>query len=796
MEDQHDVVAPPFGPRTTELQRGASVPDDMSVRSFGTESDIFGDATITSSPGTTPAPDQQTQPKRQQKRQTNLRTVHERSSSQEIDELAPSPTEEETLAGAKSQGLRTRNRVEKTTANPDTQNHRPNPQQSRQRPFGLGPTPQPETNLRLAPPALNEFSRADNTQTWRSDYSEKDDEMQNHIRIEEEGAVSHLARVPNRRGFAVISKAPQLIVSTPRREAREDSSDSSPTPEPREWPRYLTASYYVNAILRFMDMVNNSVVDSLSRLRQLVGRASPTKIYYLLAFLALILAGVGSYISMSGQVDIPTPGSTLSWDLAEKFGQLREYLPTFSIPFMSRGSDFPDLDTSDGRELLAEVRRLQKEVHNLKDASRVNNELIKKLERTLPEYLRMVRKDGKLVIPEDFWHAWRSRAMNDEGILTVGTKGDWSKIAARLVNDPTFASTLDSTEKRLTSEWDNWVKRNSDKGNDKSTGSVVSKEEFLKYVRNELTTHELATHRHEVRGQLHELRSNLEIFIEEAVNEAKKKLVPMKDKEIAALVKQFTTEALTNAKMSDLAKDKIHSNWEVELRNQTNYFNPNAGAIINAAYSSKTYHPMKKLGGEPLSEKDYSKGLRGARPLPPIAALHPWTEEGDCWCAARDLNPRRQHHGAKLVVQLATLVVPQQIVLEHILPGATSDAGARPGNIEIYADFEDEALRDHILAFSKTNIPADPHNDLPANFAHDTSILPASFVKIGQFEYRSEATRDGVYVYQLPHQLEQLGAVTDQVAVRATSNHGAESHTCFYRVRMFGKTLEQLKNKE
>jgi hypothetical protein len=384
--------------------------------------------------------------------------------------------------------------------------------------------------------------------------------------------------------------------------------------------------------------------------------------------------------------------------------------------------------------------------------------------------------------------------MDDDGILTVGSKSDWTKMASQLVNDPTFTSKLGDTEKRLKSEWDNWIKKNGDKTNDKSNGSVVSKDEFLKYVRKELSTHELATHRHEVRGQIEELRSNLETLIEQTVNEAKKKIVPMKEKEIAALVKKLTMEALTNAKISSIAKDKIHANWEIEIKNQTNHFNANAGAVINAAYSSKTYYPIKKSGGEPLSEKDYSKGLRGARPLPPIAALHPWAEEGDCWCAARDLNPRRQPHGAKLVVQLATLVVPQLIVLEHILPGATTDPGARPGNVEVYADFEDEALRDHVLEFSKNNIPADPHNDLPPNFAaHDTSNLPASFVKIGQFEYKSEATHDGVYVYQLPHQLESLGAVTDQVAIRATSNHGAESHTCFYRVRMFGKTLEQLK---
>ena len=42
---------------------------------------------------------------------------------------------------------------------------------------------------------------------------------------------------------------------------------------------------------------------------------------------------------------------------------------------------------------------------------------------------------------------------------------------------------------------------------------------------------------------------------------------------------------------------------------------------------------------------------------------------------------------------------------------------------------------------------------------------------------------------QLSDELVALRAETDSVVVRAVTNYGAEKHTCFYRLRLFGHRL-------
>ena len=49
---------------------------------------------------------------------------------------------------------------------------------------------------------------------------------------------------------------------------------------------------------------------------------------------------------------------------------------------------------------------------------------------------------------------------------------------------------------------------------------------------------------------------------------------------------------------------------------------------------------------------------------------------------------------------------------------------------------------------------------------------------------------DGKYLYRFSEELEIMKAATENIVVRAVSNYGAEKHTCFYRLRLYGEKVE------
>ncbi|KAL7961318.1 hypothetical protein V8C34DRAFT_274384 [Trichoderma compactum] len=619
----------------------------------------------------------------------------------------------------------------------------------------------------------------------------------------------------------------------------DSEPDSALTDESINWQQLFNPLTYLRAIYWFFSTALESVVNSFSGLfsdslrdrLMLIGEAL---IYTVGGFSFLLLAAVLSSIAIANlpsfeeapSVSVPSvsiPILPRFDDLASRIGS---FIPSISWSSRSAWDDFPGLKELRGDQY-AEfgdlIDQILRDLRLMKGAGKLHESSIEQLNSVVPKMVHMTLKDGKPVVTQDFWHAIRDLVEKDgsfpmlnkskAGNYEPWSEKQWKDIAAWLARRPEIASKIneanDGLAKKLPHMWEAWATDNqrkveqtlrpildkmkitgslSDKdidkrldqmikkhvGNTKSGSTVVSREYFLQYLRDEF-----ASHRTEMRAEINELQPKLEQLIRDSVDLAKKDDSPsMTRAEVAKLVDGLVRKAIADMNLEAMAKGRIRSHWDRDLKNQLNYFGVGAGAIVDPKQSSGTYQPDAKYLND--------KGLNGAQPYPPIEALLPWHDDGDCWCAAREVNKRGNPHGAKLSVIMGHSIIPQHIVIEHILPGATSNPGARPRHIEVYIKIEDSATRERLLDFSAAHFPDDlsDWNYAPAD-------LPPQFVKVTQFVYEGAELHDGVHVHRLSSELMALNAETDQVIVRAVSNYGAPNHTCFYRIRLFGhKVLE------
>ncbi|PON22183.1 hypothetical protein TGAM01_v208864 [Trichoderma gamsii] len=613
--------------------------------------------------------------------------------------------------------------------------------------------------------------------------------------------------------------------------------DSAATDDSINWQQlfnpltYLRAIYWVfssmiDSITSFVSEFSSGFFSETVRRRlSVIGEAI---VYTVSGFSILMLAVVLSSIAIANlpsldelpvisvpSVSIPTPPGF--GDLASRIGN---FIPSISWPSRSAWDEFPELDDLRGdkyAEFEGLINQVLRDLRLMKGAGKLHESSIEKLNTVVPKMVHMTLKDGKPVITQEFWHAMRDLIEKDGSFPMLNKKGNnyepstekqWKDIAAWVAGRPEIASKItegnDAIAKKLPHMWEAWAGDNqrrveqtlrpildkmkitgslSDKDLDKrldqiikkhvestkSDSTVVTREYFLQYLKNEF-----AAHWSEMKAEINELQPRLEQQIRDSLELAKKDdSSSLTRTEVTKLVDRSIRNAIADLNLEAMAKGQIRAHWDTDLKNQVNYFGVGAGAIVDVKQTSTTFKPDAKYLND--------KGLKGAQPYPPIEALLPWHDDGDCWCAAREVNKRGNPHGAKLSVLMGHSIIPQHLVIEHILPGATTNPGARPRQIEVYIKIEDRAVRERLLDFAAAHYPEDQFdwNYTPAD-------LPFQFVKVSQFVYEGAELHDGVHVHRLSSELVALNAETDQVIVRAVSNYGAPNHTCFYRIRLYG----------
>jgi len=204
---------------------------------------------------------------------------------------------------------------------------------------------------------------------------------------------------------------------------------------------------------------------------------------------------------------------------------------------------------------------------------------------------------------------------------------------------------------------------------------------------------------------------------------------------------------------------------------QVNFFSTGLGAVVDPYLSS----PTKKKEMTFLQRGVVSfLGLDLRKPLPPVAALEPWDDIGDCWCAP----PGRGK--AQLAVLLPRLIYPTAITVEHIQASASLDIAAAPKDMELWVQIHDEETRE---AVANAAFP------LLGDVVDSSNNLGASYVRVANWQY-SIHEPNHIQTFAMAVDLEHFDAKVEKVVVRATSNWGGQDYTCFYRLRLFGKLAD------
>jgi hypothetical protein len=216
-----------------------------------------------------------------------------------------------------------------------------------------------------------------------------------------------------------------------------------------------------------------------------------------------------------------------------------------------------------------------------------------------------------------------------------------------------------------------------------------------------------------------------------------------------------------------------------------NYASPSLGAAVDPYLTSPTQtRPMAMFQRLLVAIGSRTKN----HSPPPIEALNPWTEPGDCWCAA--LKPHQQTDlatGLPGTIQLGILlsheIFPDEILIEHLPLKTTPYPGTLPRDVEIWGDFS------HLDQLAFAALLMGPHALTQVEWYPQLGLL-------GSVRYDPAANlQDGNFVqrFKLEYNQGYEGEFSVRklvVRIKSTWGKGDVAETgaamCLYRVRVHG----------
>ncbi|KAL4887309.1 hypothetical protein BJY04DRAFT_175597 [Aspergillus karnatakaensis] len=192
---------------------------------------------------------------------------------------------------------------------------------------------------------------------------------------------------------------------------------------------------------------------------------------------------------------------------------------------------------------------------------------------------------------------------------------------------------------------------------------------------------------------------------------------------------------------------------------------------------------------------------------PPLAALTPWEDFGECWCSA----PRKGM--SQIGILLGRRMIPEDVVVEHMPKSATLTPEVAPKHMELWARYryvgkDARPYRRSVASLLRNfpdNIsgqdPLDPDSKKlrgpvmealrmawkgePDSAFADDELLGPHYYRIAKWTYD---INDGNHVQTFPvnARIDSDQVRVDKVIFRVNSNWGSNA-TCIYRLKMYGK---------
>lgn len=249
---------------------------------------------------------------------------------------------------------------------------------------------------------------------------------------------------------------------------------------------------------------------------------------------------------------------------------------------------------------------------------------------------------------------------------------------------------------------------------------------------------------------------------------------------------------------------------------KTNFLTTGLGLGVDHRMTSPTVgEPATYLGRTWDRCKGVLNRVRGQKRMsqPPLAALAPWENVGDCWCSV-------PHDGMwQLSLELGLPVVPEEVVVEH--HPASINPSVAPREMELWAQFvvvpvspettanstkksrsswgfplrsndeetrdekarvplEDFSLSDHVM-----NTVRLANRGAPDEEFSDDKLLGPSFYRISRWTYDVHDTQYA-QEFSLDAIIDEPAIRVNHVVFRVKSNWGSEDATCLYRVKLHG----------
>ncbi|KAL1856524.1 hypothetical protein Daus18300_010681 [Diaporthe australafricana] len=478
-------------------------------------------------------------------------------------------------------------------------------------------------------------------------------------------------------------------------------------------------------------------------------------------------------------------------------------------------------------------------------------EAVEQLRRILPELIKVDAgiSSSEWKIHDDFWHAlneemrkggfmWNLLSIhkNDDGSHTI-SDAHWYAIKQRIQDEELFSSgrpvvgddplalsneVMGYVDLSVSKSFQDWLTKNADavrkaqgEGKDapnpyyedlygaaekavaarlKDLGleeRVVTRDEFISKIQDEIRKLD-----NDVKAEMSHLNDRLTqaLAIATEANISAQLGPGLSRTEVEDLVAEIIRRTVADAQLEALAKGSIKSHHTHKLLKQKNYFSNIRGAIVNPKRTSDTFdwriqtartsswfpfssdkvNPLFRLGGK-------HKGV----PFAPSIALEQWKEDGECWCAGH----KGDTHSVDLSIFTAEPIIPRYLVVEHIDRISTFDPDSMPKDIEFWIQPPSDKTARTLAEWSKKKWA-----DAKPSSGSGWKLGTTGFVKVAQFDFDSGGEKGDIHVFKLPDELVDFGIETPQVLIRANTNYGAEDHTCFYRLRLYGRKLDEKTN--
>ncbi|KAE8155684.1 hypothetical protein BDV40DRAFT_283119 [Aspergillus tamarii] len=229
---------------------------------------------------------------------------------------------------------------------------------------------------------------------------------------------------------------------------------------------------------------------------------------------------------------------------------------------------------------------------------------------------------------------------------------------------------------------------------------------------------------------------------------------------------------------------------------KTNFLSIGMGVLVDPYNTSPTSGRSAGLL-QKLQSQFWSRDSQ-RQPEPPLAALTPWQDVGECWCS----KPR--FGMSQLTLYLGRDIVPEEVVVEHIPKGASIRPEVAPRDMELWAQFqivdesnpdsfssspnsprksgmlsEQSSLHDHIIDTLRLAYKGEPEGA----YSND-ELLGPSFYRVGQWTYDLHASNH-IQKFELDAIIDVPAIRVNKVAFRIRSNWGGND-TCLYRLKLYG----------